>query len=268
MQGAADSNPGAGPTVTQQVPRSLEYSDFENLLPRGQPYSSNGTSASGLGGALGQHTSAAAASADAWRRRLLGGRVGSLLDKLAPRSRGFQPLKGTPADGGARGYGSSGGGTGVSATASAAAAEGAASRARTGRWCPEEDASWASRLFFAFVSSLMKMGAGSEMQQEDLWDVARRDEAAVVWARFERALGAVNNSVWRAMVRAHVRTFWWTGALKVFHDVVMFAQPAILRQLLQHLAGPGERWTAMAWAAAMLGAAILEALSINMYFHR
>jgi hypothetical protein len=80
--------------------------------------------------------------------------------------------------------------------------------------------------------------------------------------------------VWRAMLRCHGRTFFLAGLLKVFHDIVMFAQPALLEQLLHHLAAPGDaggssssRGTAAGLAAALLGAAVLQALSINVFFH-
>jgi hypothetical protein len=73
------------------------------------------------------------------------------------------------------------------------------------------------------------------------------------------------------MLRCHGTTFFWSGVLKVLHDIAMFAQPAILEQLLHHLAGRGgsngERGTAAGLAVALLGASVLQALSINVFFH-
>jgi hypothetical protein len=40
------------------------------------------------------------------------------------------------------------------------------------RWCPEEEAGWLSRLFFAFANSLVSKGAKKHLEQQDLWDTA------------------------------------------------------------------------------------------------
>lgn len=85
-------------------------------------------------------------------------------------------------------------------------------------------------------------------------------EAYVVFVRLQGSLA-------KAMWRTHGSTFVWAGLLKVFHDLVMFTQPAILMQLLQHLTGPGSRVIAFAYATAMLAAALVEAVSVNAYFH-
>lgn len=41
-----------------------------------------------------------------------------------------------------------------------------------GRWCPEENASFLSRLLFLYVGGLVRMGYLKTLHQEDLWDVA------------------------------------------------------------------------------------------------
>ena len=84
--------------------------------------------------------------------------------------------------------------------------------------------------------------------------------------------------LWRALLRVHGRTLVVTGLIKLVHDAIMFSQPYILEQLLRHLSstaasggaaawGRPERLTSLGLAFAMLGAAVLEPLTINVYFN-
>lgn len=41
--------------------------------------------------------------------------------------------------------------------------------------------------------------------------------------------------IWRAMWRTHSRSFLVSGAIKLVHDVVMFAGPVLLELLLKHV---------------------------------
>ena len=67
-------------------------------------------------------------------------------------------------------------------------------------WCPEEDASLLSKLFFAFCNSLMTLGAQKTLNQEDLWSLASCDEASAIVATFERNLEATKNPEKRPQV--------------------------------------------------------------------
>ena len=59
-------------------------------------------------------------------------------------------------------------------------------RTRAGaRWCPEEEASWLSRLTFAYVEGLLRKGKTKALVMDDLWDVAESDRAADVAAKFQ-----------------------------------------------------------------------------------
>lgn len=58
-----------------------------------------------------------------------------------------------------------------------------------------------------------------------------------------------------------------TGGIKLVHDCIMFSQPYILEQLLHHLTTNRDRWLALGLALALLVAALLEALTINVYFN-
>jgi hypothetical protein len=52
------------------------------------------------------------------------------------------------------------------------------------RWCPEEDASFTSQLFFMYMNSLMRLGSTKHLEASDVWDVARRNVAASLSATY------------------------------------------------------------------------------------
>ena len=73
--------------------------------------------------------------------------------------------------------------------------------------------------------------------------------------------------LWRALWRAHGRVFVVSGFIKLFHDGIMFVQPYILEQLLNRLTGPADRMVVLGLCFALLGAAMVEATTINIYFN-
>ncbi len=120
--GGIGSNSGAsGTTAPGQpaAPRSLAYEDFEMLLPRGTTASSSGETGAA------KFAATATGRWRSWWRRLPRG-----LDRIAPRSRGFERL-------------------GEEAGADQLPAD---HPGLGRRWCPEEEASWLSHLTFGFVS--------------------------------------------------------------------------------------------------------------------
>eukprot|EP00775_Hariotina_reticulata_P001784 gene1784-2118_t len=175
----------------------------------------------------------------------------TLLDRLAPQSRGFQSVQSHDTQN-----------FDVNDT-----------NYIPQRWCPEEEAGWLSRLFFAFANSLVSKGAKKHLEQQDLWDTAFQDDPARLWVNFEHHMQqtatptAPQGVMWRALCRVHGRVFLLTAVMKVLHDLVMFAQPYILEQLLHHLSGASDRWFALGLALLMLVAALVEALTINVYFN-
>ncbi|GAB4815546.1 hypothetical protein N2152v2_002592 [Parachlorella kessleri] len=227
---------------------------------------------------------------------------------LRPTSRssyGFTRLRASEESeeggGGAGGAASGGGGRDASLPA-------AAQRPK-GRWCPEETASLLSHLLFLYVGPLVRMGYVKTLDQEDLWDVAREDEAhsedlwdvareddahsvaeAFMWHLRSTVDGerAPQGVIWKAMWHAHRRGFVISGVIKLVHDVVMFAGPVLLELLLKHVqAGVlpgrtgqglwhrwrhgwrtnGSAWAGLGLATALAGAAVVETLTVNWYFH-
>lgn len=94
----------------------------------------------------------------------------------------------------------------------------------SGKWCPEENANLWSRFFFTYVDSILRMGFRKPLHQEDLWDLAARDEAPQLSAQFSDCLnsdphkGSVVRTMWQCFGGPFVRA----GLMKFVHDIVMF----------------------------------------------
>eukprot|EP00884_Botryococcus_braunii_P017606 jgi/Botrbrau1/4529/Bobra.60_2s0019.2 len=143
---------------------------------------------------------------------------------------------------------------------------------RTGKWCPEENAGWFSRMLFLYVNGLMRKAMMKTLQPDDLWDVCNRDLPSVVATKFEDNLSATRlygsqGVVWRAICREHGRSFMFAGAIKLFHDVVMVIGPFLLEFLLKGLEQGKSRWVLLGLATGLALSNVLECLSINWYFH-
>lgn len=74
-----------------------------------------------------------------------------------------------------------------------------------GKWCPEEEAGLFSRLFFYYMNGLIELGKTKHLVQEDLWDVADRDEAGTINEKFESQLQRTKDPIHRPQVRAVTR---------------------------------------------------------------
>jgi len=142
------------------------------------------------------------------------------------------------------------------------------------RNCPEDRAGWISKIFYFYVNGLMEAGAKKHLEHDDLWDLSMRDQAAPVFKAFAAKLKstvdpikAPQGTVWRAIWRTHGKLFVWAGVLKLVHDLIMFLPSYILERLLHHMGMGGSRVISLALALAILGSALMENITINIYFH-
>jgi len=143
------------------------------------------------------------------------------------------------------------------------------------RNCPEARAGLLSRIFFVFVTGLIKTGARKHLDPEDLWDLPKGDEAKHVYSAFLKHFEDTKadgthpyGSLLGALTSAFKGPFLTAGLLKLCHDSVMFTGPMLLQQLLRSLdQGLGNwRWT-LGLACAMLCASVIQTVCVNQYFH-
>jgi len=146
-----------------------------------------------------------------------------------------------------------------------------------GRWCPEEDAGFFSKLFFGYCNSLMDLGYHKTLNQSDLWSLAKCDWAADRIAKFEDHLEhtksnkAPMGSMGWALWRTHRKMFVVAGIFKLVHDIVQFVGPFLLQLVLQNLEAD-EVDTAhivkgLLLALAMSACSFIATVLVNQYFH-
>lgn len=57
-------------------------------------------------------------------------------------------------------------------------------------------------MYYLYVDGLIKKGAGKHLQQDDLWDVARQDEAARVFRHYHNKLQETVDPIAAPQVRS------------------------------------------------------------------
>ncbi|CAI7880573.1 unnamed protein product [Closterium sp. NIES-54] len=106
---------------------------------------------------------------------------------------------------------------------------------------PEDEASLWSRLTFAWVGPLIRVGNAKVLHASDLPPLCPRDSTAAVAPSLRAAWQAETNathrrpSLPRALVSTFVRPFMAAGALKLIHDLLQLASPLLLQQIILHL---------------------------------
>ncbi|CAI5460319.1 unnamed protein product [Closterium sp. Yama58-4] len=106
---------------------------------------------------------------------------------------------------------------------------------------PEDEASLWSRLTFAWVGPLIRLGNAKVLHASDLPPLCPRDSTAAVAPALRAAWQAETTatrrrpSLPRALVSTFVRPFMAAGALKLIHDLLQLASPLLLQQIILHL---------------------------------
>ncbi|XP_069695544.1 multidrug resistance-associated protein 1 isoform X5 [Periplaneta americana] len=168
------------------------------------------------------------------------------------------------------------------------------------RPCPEQGASFLSRLFFAWFDPLAWKGFRKPLETKDLWNMNPEDTASEVvpafdkyWektlrkttnvpspkATFRKTSGNVDISGGRqrkkyqasilpAICKAFGPTFIFGSLLKLIQDVLMFSSPQILRLLISFVEGKEETWKGYFYAILMLLTACIQTLFLSQYFNR
>ncbi|KAF8317395.1 hypothetical protein DL93DRAFT_2125118 [Clavulina sp. PMI_390] len=134
-----------------------------------------------------------------------------------------------------------------------------------------------SRLAFYWMTPLMKLGSERYIVQEDLDDLGEDDSSENLGKRLQYYWDKENApgkkpSLWRALFRAYGAQYAWAATLKVFSDLLQFAQPQLLRYLLAYIAvyqrNPEYTSAAagFAWAVALFLCALAQTAILHQYF--
>ncbi|KZT52688.1 glycoside hydrolase family 43 protein [Calocera cornea HHB12733] len=156
--------------------------------------------------------------------------------------------------------------------------------------CPVSRANIFQRLTFSWMTPLMVKGYRKFLEEDDLWALRKCDSGATLshvleeeWAR-QRTRKTPRLSM--ALIRAYGGPMLTAAALKMCQDCLSYAQPQLLRLLLQFVntweearsSGAGEggepgvekpdQYRGYLIAACMFLVAVVQTMCLNQYFQR
>ncbi|KDR24195.1 Multidrug resistance-associated protein 1, partial [Zootermopsis nevadensis] len=168
------------------------------------------------------------------------------------------------------------------------------------RPCPEQGASFLSKLFFAWFDALAWRGFRKPLETKDLWNMNPEDTASEVIPAFdkywEKTLRKTSNvpspkasfrktsgnvdfvggrhwkkqqaSVLPALCRAFGPTLLFGSFLKLVQDIMIFISPQILKLLISFVEGKESLWKGYLYAILIFVAASAQTLVLAQYFNR
>lgn len=173
--------------------------------------------------------------------------------------------------------------------------------AATVRPCPEQSASFPSRLFFAWFDSLAWKGFKKPLETNDLWSMNPEDMAHEIVPRFDKywnaklrksensqsvkasfrkGSGQINlnaeskkktASILSPLCRAFGPTFLFGALLKLLQDVLTFVSPLILDLLIKFVKNEKQdeqMWKGYFYSVILLLTAVFQTLILSQYFNR
>ncbi|KAI5055599.1 hypothetical protein GOP47_0029120 [Adiantum capillus-veneris] len=105
--------------------------------------------------------------------------------------------------------------------------------------CPECRAGLFSRLFFTWMTPLMKHGFEKPVVEADIWQLDKWDQTEELYETFEkcweRECATKKPSLLRALHQSLGARFWFGGIFKIGNDASQFVGPVMLNLLLQSM---------------------------------
>ncbi|CAH1105172.1 unnamed protein product [Psylliodes chrysocephalus] len=167
--------------------------------------------------------------------------------------------------------------------------------------CPEEGASFLSRLLFSWFDPLAWKGFRKSLETKDLWDINIEDSSRelvpvfekawqetlakcesappnqVAEAKFKSDSGSVafvsskkkkEASVLLPLVKCFGSVFLFGALLKLFQDLLTFVSPQILGLLISYVKHDEPLWKGYFYAILLLVTAMVQTLFLSQYFNR
>ncbi|XP_063974569.1 multidrug resistance-associated protein 1 isoform X1 [Diachasmimorpha longicaudata] len=171
--------------------------------------------------------------------------------------------------------------------------------------CPEQSASYPSRMTFAWFDALAWRGFKKPLETSDLWSMNPEDTAMeivpkfdkywnktlkkydrLMWdycsnqsakASFRKGSGQVNfnntrrkkgASILIPLCRAFGPTFIFGAFLKLSQDIMIFIGPKVLELLIEFIKGNEPNWKGYFYSALLFLTAVLQTLVLSQYFNR
>ncbi|XP_031350249.1 multidrug resistance-associated protein 1 isoform X4 [Photinus pyralis] len=165
--------------------------------------------------------------------------------------------------------------------------------------CPEESASFLSRMFYRWFDSMAWRGFRNPLTTADLWDLKHEDTAKEVFPIFDkywqkslsqsssrppyphaeyktdsvhvefiRRSKAKQASVLPALIKTIGPTFLFGAILKLIQDILTFVSPQILNLLIAFVEGGEPQWRGFLYVGLLFLTACVQTLVLAQYFHR
>lgn len=155
------------------------------------------------------------------------------------------------------------------------------SRADTGeKECPENVANIFSRLSFHWMQPMMSLGSKKFLTEEDMWSLPPGEDGENLGKRFEVWYSKMrdkdgNPMFWTTLALAYGGPFLFAAGLKAAQDALAFAQPQLLRRLLQFVqtwedkdAVKEPAFHGFFFASLLFVVAVIQTSFLHAYFQR
>ncbi|XP_027184362.1 ABC transporter C family member 2-like [Coffea eugenioides] len=136
--------------------------------------------------------------------------------------------------------------------------------------CPERHANIFSKITFAWVNPLMKLGYKRPLTEKDVWKLDNWDRTETLNNMFQKCWveesRRPNPWLLRALNHALGGRFWWGGFWKIWNDVSQFIGPMILNQLLKSMQDGDPAWIGYIYAFSIFAGVVFGVLCEAQYF--
>ncbi|KDN53139.1 putative YCF1-vacuolar ABC transporter [Tilletiaria anomala UBC 951] len=104
--------------------------------------------------------------------------------------------------------------------------------------CPINTANAFSRLTFNWMQPMMSLGSQKFLGEDDMWSLPPDEDAEALGKRFAKHWKTTRTRdgkprIWLTLAKAYGGPFFFAAVLKAAQDTLAFAQPQVLRKLLQ-----------------------------------
>lgn len=145
--------------------------------------------------------------------------------------------------------------------------------------CPIEYATVFSILTFSWMTPMMQYGYKKFLTEDDLWNLAKRDQTKNTGAAFQEAWDheletRKHPSLWMAIFRGFSGPYFRGACFKTVSDTLAFVQPQLLKHLIKFVGSydgsrePEPVIRGAAIALAMFAVSVGQTMALHQYFQR
>ncbi|GLJ53349.1 hypothetical protein SUGI_1137540 [Cryptomeria japonica] len=135
--------------------------------------------------------------------------------------------------------------------------------------CPERCVNLFSRIFFSWMTPLMREGYKRPITDKDVWQLDTWDQTETLYNNFQRCWEeeCTKPKPWllRALNRSLGARFWFGGMFKIGNDATQFVGPIVLSLLLESMQRGDPAWIGYLYAAVIFLGVTLGVLSDAQY---